>query len=88
MTERIQRLIQRVRNTRHPICTKKFQIAHEVLKNNADAMPYMKRVLLLEAYLDQMPVFIPDDELIVGEGASKPYGIELKIGRASCRERV
>ncbi|MBR2123182.1 MAG: hypothetical protein IJ930_09720 [Lachnospiraceae bacterium] len=88
MTERIQRLIQRVRNTRHPICTKKFQIAHEVLKNNADAMPYMKRVLLLEAYLDQMPVFIPDDELIVGEGASKPYGIELnyEFGMWSSKE--
>lgn len=77
MTDRIARLVERVRNARHPICTKKFEIAAEVLKNNSLATPYMKRVLTLEGYLDRMPVFIPEDELIVGEGASKPFGIEL-----------
>ena len=77
MTDRIARLVERVRNARHPICTKKFGIAAEVLKNNPLATPYMKRVLTLEGYLDRMPVFIPEDELIVGEGASKPFGIEL-----------
>ena len=34
MTDRIVRLVDRVRNARHPICTKKFEIASEVLKNN------------------------------------------------------
>ncbi len=77
MTERIERLIRDVREARAPICTQKFQIASEVLKENRDASPWWKRVLILEAYLDRMPVYIPEDELIVGEGASKRYGVEL-----------
>ena len=77
MTDRIARLLEAVRNARAPICTKKFEIASEVLKENRDATPWMKRVLPLVAFLDKMPIFIPDGHLIVGEGASKPFGIEL-----------
>ena len=31
MTDRIVRLVERVRNARHPICTKKFEIAADFL---------------------------------------------------------
>ena len=77
MTDRVKRLLQEVRNTNAPVCTKKFEIASEVLKANRDASPWFKRVLPLAAFYDQMPLFIPEGQLIVGEGASKPYGIEL-----------
>ena len=77
MTDRIARLIQLVLSVKTPICTKKFEIASETLKANRDASPYKKRVLILENYLEQMPIFIQKDHLIVGEGASKPFGVEL-----------
>lgn len=77
MTDRIERLLAEVKAARAPICTKKFEIASEILKENRDATPWMKRVLPLVGWLDKLPIFIPDDHLIVGEGASKPFGIEL-----------
>ena len=77
MTERIKRLLAAVKAARAPICTKKFELASQVLKDHRDATPWMKRVLPLVEFLDKMPVFIPEDHLIVGEGASKPFGIEL-----------
>lgn len=77
MTDRIKRLVAAVKSARAPICTKKFELASEVLKTHRDATPWMKRVLPLVEFLDKMPIFIPEDHLIVGEGASKPFGIEL-----------
>lgn len=77
MTDRIKRLVKEVRNVAPPICVKKFEIASNVLKENRNATPYMQRVAVLEAYFDQMPIFILDDHLLVGDGASKPYGIEV-----------
>ncbi len=77
MTERIERLLAAVKAARAPICTKKFELASEVLKKNQAATPYMKRVLPMVEFLDKLPIFIMDDDLFVGEGASKPYGIEL-----------
>lgn len=77
MTERIERLVAAVKAARAPICTKKFELASEILKVNREASPWMKRVLPLVEFLDKLPIFIPEDHLIVGEGASKPFGIEL-----------
>ena len=77
MTDRIAKLLAAVKAARAPICTKKFELASEVLKVNKDATPWMKRVLPLVEWLDKLPIFIPEGHLIVGEGASKPFGIEL-----------
>ena len=77
MTERIKKLVEEVKKARAPICTKKFELASEILKKNRDATPWMKRVLPLVEWMNKIPIFIPDEHLIVGEGASKPYGIEL-----------
>lgn len=77
MTERIQKMLKEVKAARAPICTKKFELASEILKTNRDASPWMKRVLPLVEFLNKLPIFIPEGHLIVGEGASKPFGIEL-----------
>ena len=77
MTDRIKRMVYAVKNTSAPVCTKKFELASEVFKSNRDASLWFKRVLPVVAFLDNMPVLIDDDTLIVGEAASKPFGIEL-----------
>ncbi len=77
MTERIRKMIEEIKNVKAPICTKKFELASEVLKKNRDATPWMKRVLPLVEWMNKLPIFIPEGHLLVGEGASKPYGIEL-----------
>ncbi len=77
MTDRVKRLTERVKTEKTPICTKKFAIASEILKKNRDESPFNKRALVLEAFLKEMPVFILEDQLIVGDGASLPYGVEL-----------
>lgn len=77
MTDRIQRMLHAVKSTSAPVCTRKFELASEVFKKNRDATPWFKRVLPLVEFLDKMPVLIDDDTLIVGEAASKPFGIEL-----------
>ena len=77
MTDRIQRMVKAVKETSAPVCTRKFELASEVLKKNRNATAWFKRVLPVVEFLDKMPVLIDDDTLIVGEAASKPYGIEL-----------
>ena len=77
MTDRIQRLCMRVKNARVPICTKKFQIASRVAYEYREASAFTRRSAIQAAILREMPVYIPEDELLVGEGASKPFGVEL-----------
>jgi formate C-acetyltransferase len=77
MTERVQKLAQAIQVDRYPICIEKLRIACEVYAAT-DGEPMMeRRAKTLAAVLERIPIFIEDGELIVGQGASKPMGLEI-----------
>ena len=77
MTERVQRLARAVQVDRYPICIAKLRIACEVFAATSGEPTMLRRAKTLAAVLEQIPIFIQEDELIVGQGASKPMGLEI-----------
>jgi pyruvate formate-lyase/glycerol dehydratase family glycyl radical enzyme len=77
MTNRVQRLVQSVQVDRYPICIAKLRIACEVYAATDGEPMLLRRAKTLAAVLEQIPIFIEEDELIVGQGASKPMGLEI-----------
>ncbi len=77
MTERVERLARTVQVESYPICIEKLRIACDVYAaTDGESMP-LRRARTLAAVLERIPIFIQEDELIVGQGASKPMGLEI-----------
>ena len=77
MTARVERLARAVQVENYPICIEKLRIACEVYAaTDGDPMMF-RRAKTLVAILERIPIFIEEDELIVGQGASKPMGLEI-----------
>ncbi len=77
MTERVERLARAVQVESYPICIEKLRIACDVYAAT-DGQPMMlRRARTLAAVLERIPICIQEDELIVGQGASKPMGLEI-----------
>ena len=77
MNNRLQRLAANVVIDRYPICIEKLKIVLETLQASQGEPQILRRAKCLEAVLDRMPIFIEAGELIVGNGASQPMGIEI-----------
>jgi formate C-acetyltransferase len=77
MTERVKRLASAVQVDRYPICIEKLRIACQVYAATDGEPMLMRRARTLAAVLERIPIFIQEDELIVGQGASKPMGLEI-----------
>lgn len=72
MTERTIRLAKRLREIKPSICSERAVIITEAYKEN-EAKPYdIIRAKALEKILKEMSINIYDDELIVGNQASRP----------------
>lgn len=77
MTDRIKRLREALRVERFPICVEKAGIIRESFERNDGWPQIIRRAQATADYLDQKTIFIEPDELIVGNAASKPMGMEL-----------
>ena len=77
MTERVQRLARNARVDNLPLCIGKLRLACEVYAATDGEPTLQRRAKSLAAVLERLPIAIEEDELIVGQGASKPQGIEI-----------
>jgi pyruvate formate-lyase/glycerol dehydratase family glycyl radical enzyme len=76
MNERVGRLKQRLEVDEFVICVEKARLVMEAL-SQAEGLPQIvRRAKATAHYLDNKTIFIEDDELIVGNIASKPMGLE------------
>ena len=84
MTERIERLYAKLRGTKqYPICLEKAEIVTESYKKHDGLPMIIKRAQGLADFCDNKTIFIEDDELLIGNLASKPMGMEVTpIGAA------
>ncbi len=80
MTDRIKRMKARLDNNTkdYPLCVEKLEITTKVLEENMGWPLILARAKAQAAYCDQRTLFIDDDDLLIGNYASKPYGLEFK----------
>ena len=80
MTERLKRMYSQIKTNYQHIGIEKFKI---ITKSEAECAGYpaiLRRGQTLKNVLEQFPIFIGDDELFVGNPASKPWGLEIEAG--------
>lgn len=80
MTERLQRMYSQIKTNYQHIGIEKFKI---ITKTEAECAGYpaiLRRGQTLKNVLEQFPIFIGEDELFVGNPASKPWGLEIEAG--------
>jgi pyruvate-formate lyase len=80
MSERIKMMKTRIITDKNPICIEKYKVILETEAKYAYELPVYRRAKTLANYLDKVPIFIMDGELIVGNTASKPFGLEIDVG--------
>lgn len=78
MTERIQRIKNSLKVSQYPLCVEQFRLANESLQNTAGEPMLLRRSKLHAHVLDNISIFIEDDDLLAGSGASKPFGLEMQ----------
>ncbi|MFC1533175.1 glycyl radical protein [Thermodesulfobacteriota bacterium] len=77
MSERITRLKETIRPKKYPIGTEIVRLVSDSYRTS-EGEPQVLRVAGAQAnLLNNISIFIEDDELIVGQGASKPMGVEV-----------
>jgi pyruvate formate-lyase/glycerol dehydratase family glycyl radical enzyme len=75
--DRIERLRERLFVDQYPLCIEKIRLLTESLKQTEGEPQILRRAKALANVLDKIPIFIEEDELIVGNAASRPMGVEL-----------
>ncbi len=79
MTDRIKRMQQALKVDKFPLCAEKPKYVIESWRQNEGLPSILRRAKATANYLDKRTIYIDDDELICGNVASKPMGLE-----ASC----
>ena len=76
MNERIKKLKERLKVEKFPICVEKASLILEAYKKNEGLPAVLRRAIATAHYLDHKTIFIEEEELIVGNVASQPMGME------------
>jgi pyruvate formate-lyase/glycerol dehydratase family glycyl radical enzyme len=75
--ERIKRLRERLFVDEYQLSTEKIRLMTESLKETEGEPQILRRAKALANVLDNITIFVEEDELIVGNAASKPMGVEF-----------
>lgn len=78
-TERIKRMQEALKVDKFPFCAEKAKYVIESWRQNEGLPSILRRAKATANYLDKRTIYIDDDELICGNCAAKPMGLE-----ASC----
>ena len=83
MSERTRRMLKRIPKAKsgNPVSVTRLEIEAAVRTECPNEPAVLVQGKMAKALLERIPIAILDDELIVGLGASKPYGIELSSGQ-------
>ena len=73
----MQTLADNIRRRGFPLCIEKARLITESYQKTEGEPPIIRYAKAFSYMLENMPALIDHDELIVGEGASKPWGAEI-----------
>ncbi|MFX1452404.1 MAG: pyruvate formate lyase family protein, partial [Promethearchaeota archaeon] len=71
---RTKKMKERILNERHEICIERARLLTESYKKTEGEHPYIRFSKAFKNVLENMTIFIQNDELIVGNRTSKPLG--------------
>ncbi len=71
---RSKKMKERILNEKHRICIERARLLTESYKKTEGEHPYIRFSKAFKNVLENMTIFIQDDELIVGNRTSKPLG--------------
>jgi pyruvate formate-lyase/glycerol dehydratase family glycyl radical enzyme len=77
MNERVRKLLSTVNPKRYVISTEKGRLLTDSYMKTQSEPEVIRNAKALANVLDNVPIFIQEGELIVGNAASKPGGLEL-----------
>ena len=77
MNERVRKLRETIGPGEYHICSEKCRLITESFKKTERQPEILRNAAAFAHVLDHIPIFIEDNELIVGNTASKPRGIEF-----------
>ncbi len=86
MNKRLRRLTSNLLVDHYPLCIEKLKIVYETLRATEGQPQILRRAKCLEKTLDNITIFIEPGELIVGNGASQPMGLEIDSEYAAWSE--
>ena len=78
MTDRVKRMKESLKISKYPLCVEQFRLANKSLEETGGEPMLLRRAKLHAHMLDNITIFIEDDDIICGSGASKPFGMEMQ----------
>ena len=79
MTDRISRMKEKLNVDTYPICAEKARYVIEAWRSHEGLPAILQKAYATANYLDKRTIYIDDDELIAGNVASKPMGMEASV---------
>lgn len=77
---RIESYRQKVQKQRYPIAVAKLKLTNESMRESEGESIVVRRAKAFANVLDKIPIFIEEEDLFVGAGASIPGGFEIQPG--------
>ena len=78
MTDRVKRMKESLKISKYPLCIEQFRLANESLDQTGGDPMLLRRAKLHAHVLDNITIFIEEEDLLCGSGASKPFGMEMQ----------
>lgn len=78
MTDRVKRMKESLKISKYPLCVEVFRLANDSLDKTGGEPMLLRRAKLHAHILDNITIFIEDEDLLCGSGASKPFGMEMQ----------
>jgi pyruvate formate-lyase/glycerol dehydratase family glycyl radical enzyme len=69
--------MKKVRREHFPVCIQKAQLITEIYQQTEGEPEIIRQAKAFAHVLANIPIWIDEDEFIVGHGASKPWGVEI-----------
>ena len=79
MTDRIARMKAALKTDKYTICAEKARYFIEAWSHHEGLPQMLKNAYATANYLDKRTIYIDDDELIAGNVASRPHGMEASV---------
>jgi pyruvate formate-lyase/glycerol dehydratase family glycyl radical enzyme len=73
----MEELMKRVRREHFPLCVQKAQLITKMYQETEGEPETVRQAKAFAHVVDNIPIWIDEDEFIVGHGASKPWGVEI-----------
>jgi len=76
--KRLEKLLKEIHVERYPLCTERARLITESWEQTKDEPMILRLAKAFAHLVENMKAFIEDGELIVGNGASRPMGLEIE----------